>query len=53
VQAPEERDSLTGLLNRRGFLQHLEPRMARARRYGRPLTLVLCEVDRFKPFDDE
>jgi diguanylate cyclase (GGDEF)-like protein len=53
VRTPEERDSLTGLLSRRAFLQHLDPQMARARRYGRPLTLVLCEIDQFKLFNDE
>jgi diguanylate cyclase (GGDEF)-like protein len=53
VHDPEECDPLTGLLNRRAFVRHLEPQMARARRDGRPLTLVLCNIDKFKPFNDE
>jgi diguanylate cyclase (GGDEF)-like protein len=53
VPGPEERDPLTGLLNRRAFVQHLEPQAAHARRVGRPLTLVLCDIDKFKRVNDE
>jgi diguanylate cyclase (GGDEF)-like protein len=52
VHDPEERDPLTGLLTRRGFVHRLEPQAARARRDGRPLTLVLCNIDNFKRVND-
>src|SRR5215470_6049372 len=53
VRRLEERDSLTGFFNRRAFRNYLEREVARVRRYGRPLTVVLCDVDKFKPFNDE
>jgi diguanylate cyclase (GGDEF)-like protein len=45
-------DSLTGLANRRRFDEHLAAEVARAARSGEPLTLVLCDVDHFKRFND-
>lgn len=43
-------DPLTGLLNRRGF----EERSARllASRHARPLSLIACDIDRFKAIND-
>jgi diguanylate cyclase (GGDEF)-like protein len=46
-------DALTGLANRRGFDQELSQRVARRRRGGPPLSLVLVDVDHFKRFNDE
>lgn len=46
------RDSLTGLLNRRGYQQRLADEMARARRYERPFGIVLGDLDRFKSLND-
>ncbi len=46
-------DPLTGCLNRRGFEERLEAEIARARRYRRPLTVVLLDIDRFKALNDE
>jgi diguanylate cyclase (GGDEF)-like protein len=40
-------DSLTGLLNRRGFLEVARREMARSVRSGRPLTVALADVDGF------
>lgn len=40
------RDPITGLSNRRSFLERLEEEFARARRYGTPLSLVLFDIDR-------
>jgi diguanylate cyclase (GGDEF)-like protein len=37
-------DSLTGLLNRRGMVQRLEPQLARCRRYGTPLSIIKIGV---------
>jgi diguanylate cyclase (GGDEF)-like protein len=46
-------DPLTGCHNRRGFDEILEREMARAQRYGRPLSLVLLDIDRFKSVNDD
>ncbi len=40
-------DSLTGLLNHRAFQQRLEGEIARARRGGHPLSLVMVDLDSF------
>jgi len=47
-----EVDELTGLANRRGFARVLHERIAEARRCGWPLTLVVCDVDHFKAYND-
>jgi len=46
------RDDLTGTFNRRGFDHHLASELAAARREGAPLTLILCDVDAFKRYND-
>lgn len=45
-------DALTGLANRRRFDDHFSAEIARAARSGEPLTLVLCDVDYFKRYND-
>ena len=45
-------DALTGLLNRRAFLEALERERARHRRFPRPLTLAYIDVDNFKGIND-
>ena len=45
-------DGLTGLANRRFFDAHLDAQISIARRYGRSLALVLCDVDSFKAYND-
>jgi two-component system cell cycle response regulator len=45
-------DGLTGLQNRRRTTERLEVEVARARRYGTPLALALCDVDHFKQVND-
>ena len=45
-------DSLTGLANRRRFDPGLREEWLRARRSGEPLTLVMCDLDYFKAYND-
>ena len=45
-------DDLTGLENRRGFLDHLRRHLAAARRHGETGILALCDLDGFKPVND-
>ena len=45
-------DPLTGLGNRRRFDEHVETEIARAARSGEPLSLLLCDVDHFKRYND-
>ena len=45
-------DPLTGLLNRRAMLEHLEHELARSRRTGRPFVVLLGDVDHFKEIND-
>jgi diguanylate cyclase (GGDEF)-like protein len=45
-------DALTGLLNRRGFLEVARREIARAARTGRPLTVCMIDVDFFKEVND-
>ncbi|WP_442866984.1 GGDEF domain-containing response regulator [Acidovorax sp. GBBC 3334] len=47
-----EVDTLTGLVNRRGFDRILHSEILAARRDGIPLTLMLCDLDHFKRFND-
>jgi diguanylate cyclase (GGDEF)-like protein len=45
-------DSLTGLNNRRHFLELAEKEFQRARRYKRPLAAMMLDIDRFKRVND-
>jgi len=45
-------DALTGLPNRRSLMAGMELEVARAERSGRPLSLALLDVDRFKLIND-
>ncbi|MFN0281570.1 MAG: diguanylate cyclase [Kineosporiaceae bacterium] len=47
-----DRDPLTDALNRRAGLAALQERLARARRDGEPLGLLLFDIDRFKTVND-
>jgi diguanylate cyclase (GGDEF)-like protein/PAS domain S-box-containing protein len=45
-------DGLTGLANRRRFNDVMEEEIRRARRSKTPLSLILCDVDFFKKYND-
>ncbi|MDR7335390.1 GGDEF domain-containing protein [Roseateles asaccharophilus] len=45
-------DALTGLPNRRSLDQALAAQLALARREGRPLSLLMLDLDRFKAVND-
>ncbi len=45
-------DPLSGLANRRFFVEQLEREFARAKRYRRPLTLLYLDLDDFKSIND-
>lgn len=45
-------DALTGLGNRRAFDEALTAEIARARRLGSPLSLLLADLNQFKPIND-
>lgn len=46
------KDSLTCLYNQRYFYDRLDAEMERATRQGHPLSLLLFDVDKFKPYND-
>jgi len=52
LQALSESDPLTGLPNRRKFDALLDEAFARARTEGRPLAVMMIDVDHFKAFND-
>ena len=53
VQRQAITDDLTGLVNRRRFIEALDAEVERARRFGAPLTIVLADLDNFKQVNDE
>lgn len=46
-------DELTGLRNRRAVLSDLDQMLASSRRHGHGLAVVMIDIDRFKPINDE
>jgi diguanylate cyclase (GGDEF)-like protein len=46
-------DPLTQVANRRGFVSSSLRLLARSARSGRPLTVILCDLDHFKRVNDE
>jgi diguanylate cyclase (GGDEF)-like protein len=45
-------DPLTNVYNRRYFFNQAEIEMARAKRYGRPLSALMLDIDHFKRVND-
>jgi diguanylate cyclase (GGDEF)-like protein len=52
LRAQADRDSLTGMLNRRAFMRELGSEIERSARYGRHFVLALCDLDDFKQIND-
>src|SRR5690606_8080158 len=46
-------DGLTGVHNKRYFLEFLERELAAARRHAHPLSLVMFDIDHFKQINDD
>jgi diguanylate cyclase (GGDEF)-like protein len=46
-------DSLTGVANRRQFVEMATLELSRARRHGRPLTVAYLDLDNFKQVNDQ
>lgn len=46
------RDGLTGIFNRRYYMELAEKELARAKRYKRSLSIILFDVDHFKDIND-
>jgi PleD family two-component response regulator len=45
-------DGLTGLFNQKYFKESLEKEISRSKRYKRPVSLIMCDIDYFKKFND-
>ncbi|MBA3015510.1 MAG: diguanylate cyclase [Proteobacteria bacterium] len=45
-------DELTGLFNKRHFNETLRNETDRSRRYNRPLSMIIMDIDNFKHFND-
>ena len=45
-------DPLTGIANRKAFDTELQTAMAEAKISGEPLSLFMCDIDKFKVFND-
>jgi diguanylate cyclase (GGDEF)-like protein/PAS domain S-box-containing protein len=45
-------DELTGLTNRRYIVERLEEEFQRSKRSGRPLSLIMLDIDHFKQIND-
>ena len=52
LAAQASTDALTGVANHRAFYERLAADLARARRYGSPLSVAMIDVDRFKLVND-
>lgn len=52
LERQSTQDALTGLANRRLFDQELARVCRASKRYGHPLSVVLCDVDNFKAIND-
>lgn len=47
-----ERDNLTGLLNKRCFYREIDLEIDKFKRFGKPFSLMLIDIDHFKAVND-
>jgi diguanylate cyclase (GGDEF)-like protein len=52
IEKQAAHDPLTGLHNRRLFEERLNNEFERSKRYGRPMTVLMIDVDNFKNIND-
>ena len=52
LEAAARTDPLTGLANLRAWEEHLARELATAKRYGRPVAIMLLDLDGFKALND-
>lgn len=52
LESQATKDYLTGLSNRRYFMERGENEFAQAKRYGHALSLLMIDIDRFKNIND-
>jgi diguanylate cyclase (GGDEF)-like protein len=52
LQEHAEKDWLTGIWNRRKWMNLAKTELKRAKRYGRPLTIAYLDIDHFKLVND-
>jgi len=52
LESLANKDGLTGLTNRRHFMQAAEVELQRAQRYRRPVTVAMADLDYFKKLND-
>lgn len=52
LESLANKDGLTGLMNRRHFMQSAEVELQRAQRYRRPVTVAMADLDFFKKLND-
>lgn len=46
-------DHLTGILNRRAFMERMEAELHRTSRHDQPLSLIITDIDHFKRINDQ
>ena len=52
TQKQAQTDGLTGLSNHRSFYETLESELRRSQRYGGKLSIIMADIDNFKPIND-
>ena len=53
LRAQARRDAKTGLLNVRGFREIAEAELARARRFNRPLAVIMADLDNLRAINND
>lgn len=53
LEQESKTDPLTHLYNRRGMQELLTNEMTRSKRYNRPCSLIMCDIDYFKKINDK